>query len=105
MEFLHGELLNKSYALSLSDQYWLKEETSNIQWKDINFFSNDFEYKTLLHSRNNTTDGMLQKGWIIENGKRILVKGTYTFNREKPFNEKYRSPFINSTSQIDVLKD
>lgn len=48
---------------------------------------------------------MLQKGWIIENGKRILVKGTYTFNREKPFNEKYRSPFINSTSQIDVLKD
>ena len=27
---------------------------------------------------------MLQKGWIIENGKRILVKGTYTFNREKP---------------------
>ena len=48
---------------------------------------------------------MLQKGWIIENGKRILVKGTYTFNREKPINEKYRSPFINSTSQIDVLKD
>ncbi len=103
---LPEELLNKSYALSLSDQYWLKEETSNIQWKDINFFSNDFEYKAyleaaldssshsnistskaLLHSPNNTTDGMLQKGWIIENGKRILVKGTYTFNREEPFNE------------------
>lgn len=103
---LPEELLNKSYVLSLSDQYWLKEETSNIQWKDINFFSNDFEYKAyleaaldssshsnrstskaLLHSPNNTTDGMLQKGWIIENGKRILVKGTYTFNREEPFNE------------------
>ncbi len=103
---LPEELLNKSYALSLSDQYWLKESSSNIQWKDINFFSNDFEYKAyleaaldsssqsnlstnknLLHSPNNTTDGMLQKGWIIENGKRILVKGTYTFNREEPFNE------------------
>lgn len=30
---------------------------------------------------------MLQKGWIIEDNKRILVKGTYTPNREEPFNE------------------
>ncbi len=100
------ELLNKSYALSLSDQYWLKEENSNVKWQDINFFTNDFEYeayleasldsssslttskdKAILHSPNNTTDGMLQKGWIIENGKRILVKGTYTSSREEPFNE------------------
>lgn len=100
------ELLNKSYALSLSDQYWLKEENSNVKWQDINFFTNDFEYeayleasldsssklitskdKAILRSPNNTTDGMLQKGWIIENGKRILVKGTYTSSREEPFNE------------------
>ena len=87
------ELLNKYYALSLSDQYWLKEENSNVEWKDINFFTNDFEYEAyleasldssstlklnneaILRSPNNTTDGMLQKGWIIENGKRVLVKG------------------------------
>lgn len=100
------ELLNKSYALSLSDQYWLKEENSNVKWQDINFFTNDFEYeayleasldsssnlttspdKAILRSPNNTTDGMLQKGWIIENGKRILAKGTYTSSREEPFNE------------------
>lgn len=100
------ELLNKSYALSLSDQYWLKEENINVKWQDINFFTNDFEYeayleaslnsssnlttstdKAILRSPNNTTDGMLQKGWIIENGKRILVKGTYTSSREEPFNE------------------
>lgn len=100
------ELLNKSYALSLSDQYWLKEENSNVEWKDINFFTNDFEYeayleasldsspvvkdsidKAILRSPNNTTDGMLQKGWIIEDGKRVLVKGTYTQNKEEPFNE------------------
>ena len=100
------ELLNKYYALSLSDQYWLKEENSNVKWQDINFFTNDFEYeayleasldsssnlttstdKAILRSPNNTTDGMLQKGWIIENGKRILVKGTYTSSREEPFNE------------------
>lgn len=99
------ELLNKSFSLSLSDQYWLKDSESSIKWEDINFFTNDFLYeayleasldsssheistdKNVLRSPNNTTDGMLQKGWIIENGKRVLVKGTYTFNREEPFNE------------------
>ena len=30
---------------------------------------------------------MLQKGWIIEDGKRKLIKGTYSFSREEPFNE------------------
>lgn len=81
MEKLHInspiELLNKAYGLSLSDQYWFKEiPQTELHWKDINFFQNDFKYKgyltaslsssTLeenidLHSPNNTTDGMLQK--------------------------------------------
>ena len=95
------ELLNKAYGLSLSDQYWIKEEKSSIKWSDINFFENDFKYKGYLeaslstessekadlHSPNNTTDGMLQKGWIIENGKRVLVKGIYQPSREEPINE------------------
>ena len=95
------ELLNKAYSLSLSDQYWIKEESQNIEWKDINFFNNDFEYKGYLnvslsssnnqdinlHSPNNTTDGMLQKAWIIENGNRVLVKGTYFPSRQEPINE------------------
>ena len=97
------ELLNKFYALSLSDQYWIKEEgQTNLQWKDINFFTNAFEYKGYLdvslstatdsnidlRSPNNTTDGMLQKAWIIdENNNRILVKGTYSPTRQEPINE------------------
>lgn len=100
------ELLNKSYGLSLSDQYWLKGVNSAVKWEDINFFTNDFEYeayldasldsssksivsldKNIFKSPNNTTDGMLQKGWIIESGKRVLVKGTYTSNKEEPINE------------------
>jgi hypothetical protein len=36
------ELLIKSFGLSLSDQYWIKPEGKNIEWKDINFFENDF---------------------------------------------------------------
>ena len=100
------ELLNKSYGLSLSDQYWLKDVNSDVKWENINFFTNDFEYeayldasldssskskisldKNIFRSPNNTTNGMLQKGWIIENGKRVLVKGTYTSNKEEPINE------------------
>ena len=100
------ELLNKYYGLSLSDQYWLKGVNSAVKWENINFFTNDFEYeayldasldsssksivsldKNIFKSPNNTTDGMLQKGWIIESGKRVLVKGTYTSNKEEPINE------------------
>ena len=97
------ELLNKSYALSLSDQYWIKEENQkDLKWEDINFFTNDFQYKGYLnislsssnydekidlHSPNNTTDGMLQKAWIIENNKRILVKGTFYSPNQEPINE------------------
>jgi len=97
------ELLNKSYALSLSDQYWIKDEKqTNLKWQDINFFTNPFEFKGYLEvsfsssdlnekidlrSPNNTTDGMLQKAWVIENGKRVLIKGTYFPSRQEPINE------------------
>ena len=106
------ELLNKAYALSLSDQYWIKEQTSSVTWSDINFFEHDFEYKGFLQaslssssnsnlkpaelfSPNNTTDGMLQKGWILEDGKRILVKGIYQTSREEPINEWLASEICN----------
>lgn len=97
------ELLNKSYGLSLSDQYWIKEEMQkDLKWEDINFFTNDFKYKGYLnvslssssnneqidlYSPNNTTDGMLQKAWIIENKKRVLVKGTFYSPNQEPLNE------------------
>ncbi len=95
------ELLNKAFGLSLSDQYWIKQVDDNIEWKNINFFENDFKYKGFLaaslsissnerpdlHSPNNTTDGMLQKAWIIEDSNRVLIKGTYTASRQEPINE------------------
>ena len=121
------ELLNKAYALSLSDQYWIKEQDSVLEWKDINFFENEFKYKGYLEaslsssnskieqlelmSPNNTTDGMLQKGWIIEKGKRVLVKGTYQPSREEPINEWLASQicerlgFFHCNYTIDVLND
>lgn len=100
-----GDLLNKHFALSLSDQYWIVEECSCIQWEDINFFTHNFNSTGFLQASlddsshsysvqnnslktpNNTTDGMLPKGWIVENNKRFLIKGTYTRFEQEPFNE------------------
>lgn len=96
------ELLDKAYGLSLSDQYWINPLEQSLEWKDINFFTNNFEYKAFLTASilesstkekisfmtpNNSTDGMLQKAWIIEDGKRKLVKGTYHITNQEPLNE------------------
>ena len=99
-----SELLDKAFGLSLSDQYWLKPIDSDISYDKINFFENDFEYapfmdaslskntnriqnESSLYSPNNTTDGMLKKVWIIEDGIRYLLKGGYKSETLQPFNE------------------
>lgn len=35
-------LLVRCYGLSLSDQYWICPEDSDLTWGSINFFENDF---------------------------------------------------------------
>ena len=99
-----SELLDKAFGLSLSDQYWLKPYNLDINYNEINFFDNDFDYsefleaalsknskiitnKKSLKTPNNTTDGMLKKAWIIENGTRYLLKGGYKNELLQPFNE------------------
>ncbi len=99
-----SELLDKAFGLSLSDQYWIKPYESDIKYENVNFFDNNFEFaefmeaslsknsKTIvkeesLKTPNNTTDGMLRKAWIIENGTRYLLKGGYKNETLQPFNE------------------
>lgn len=92
-------LIFKAFALSLSDQYWLKPENQNIKWEDINFFDNDFSDDlgkfifgnaneiSSLKTPDNTSDGDLKKSWKIIDGKRVLIKaGRPPYNQE-PFNE------------------
>ena len=98
------ELFDRAFALSLSDQYWIKQVGSNIKYEDVNFFDHDFDSaefveasfsdnydsitrKETLMSPNNTTNGMLKKSWIIEDGKRYLLKGGYKNDYLQPFNE------------------
>ena len=120
------ELLMKSYALSLSDQYWIKPCESKLKYKDVNFFDNDFGYsdflditfsntninrKISLMTPNNTTDGRLKKTWIIENGKRILIKGGYKDNPIAPLNELLASMICDALGikhvsyELDVIND
>lgn len=121
------ELLDKAFGLSLSDQYWIKPYDSKIEYKDINFFEHDFNdaeftdatfsnstetsTKISLISPNNTTDGRLKKAWIIEEGKRYLLKGGYKNEVLQPFNEALASMissrlgFNHVTYILEVIKD
>ena len=90
----------KSLGLSLSDQYWIKPESSNLKWEDVNFYKNDFspDVGNLLFgdklnknidfvSPDNTSDGWILKKWIIKDNERFLLKGGSTPYEQEPFNE------------------
>lgn len=123
-----NELLNKSFGLSLSDQYYIKPYDLDIRYEDINFFDNDFDYSEFLEaslsknsnilvnasslkSPNNTTDGMLKKAWIIENNVRYLLKSGYKNELLQPFNEELASEickrlgFNHVEYTLDIYKD
>ena len=122
------ELIDKSFGLSLSDQYWIKPYESNIKYDDINFFDHDFDSADFLEATftnnnftvssdaslktpNNTTDGMLKKTWIIEDGKRYLLKGGFKSDILQPFNEVLASEickrlgFDHVEYTLDTYKD
>lgn len=94
-------LLVRCFGLSLSDQYWIRPEGSDLTWDAINFFDNAFsdDIGDVLFGANkkanalnfsspdNTSDGNLKKRWKIIDGKRCLVKGGSNPFRQQPFNE------------------
>ena len=123
-----SELLDKAFGLSLSDQYWIKPYNSDITYDDVNFFDNDFDYaefleaslslnskgitrESSLRTPNNTTDGMLKKAWVIEDGVRYLLKSGYKYEVMQPFNEVLafmiceRLGFEHVSYTLDVYKD
>lgn len=95
------ELLDQTYGLSLSDQYWVKQEDDPVTWKDVNFFDNPFDEslgKLILTSYSSSRDidfnapdvstgGDLPKRWTIDKstGRRLLIKSGRT--GQEPMNE------------------
>lgn len=95
------ELSLAYYGLSLSDQYWVKQKGDTAVWKDINFFQNEFSEDMglfmfgennnssfSLKTPNNTSEGWLKKAWMIEDGRRVLVKGSSEPYFQEAYNEK-----------------
>ena len=96
------QLLLRCYGLSLSDQYWMKPLHSELEWKNINFFENDFSDDVGnilfgqpatgavdLMSPCNTSDGWLKKKWKIIDSKRCLIKGGSNPYMQEPVNEVF----------------
>lgn len=101
-------LIEKCLGLSLSDQYWICPEGSDIKWDDVNFFENDFSddvgnilfgkgqssKQISLMSPDNTSDGWLRKKWKIIDGKRCLIKGGSGALQQEPYNEVIASEIM-----------
>ncbi len=106
-------LLLRCFGLSLSDQYWIKPDGSDLSWSKINFFENGFSEDVgdvLLgktekggafdfSSPDNTSDGCLKKRWKIVDGKRCLFKSGSNPFMQQPFNEAIASKI---STRLDI---
>ena len=95
------KLAARSLGLSLSDQYWLKPAGSDIEWQDVNFFTNDFssDLGDAFFSRGSSkpninpltpdasSNGWLKKKWTIIDGRRYLAKAGSVPLLQQPYNE------------------
>ncbi len=127
------ELINKHFALSLSDQYWVKPEGLAIKWEDINYFDNNYDAVGFTNATfgenaassikgltnissdkfktpNNTTDGQLKKVWLKIDNKNYLYKASGTLYNFEPINEVLASKICEILEvpyvsyKIDVVK-
>lgn len=96
-----GEYLLKNLGLSLTDYYWIRPLGESYKWEDINLFSNGFSNEVELeyvkvddsankysqYVPNSSLQGQLDKKWIINHGKRYLIKGNRDETSTESINE------------------
>lgn len=101
---LNGETnlvyMMENLGLSLTDCYWIKPVESDMGWKDVNLYEHnfaekDFHYQDLENispfKPSATTQGELQKRWVIIDGERYLIKGNYSDMCRQSLNEVFVS--------------
>lgn len=112
---------------SLSDQYWFRFRSKET-WERLNFFTNDYstivgdlffspwsmEEKDLTsHSPDLTTNGVLKKVWIKEDGVSYLYKAGSDIYHQEPLSEVLASitlkrldiiPFVNYELAVNGLE-
>ena len=84
------ELAFKGHGLSLMNHYWFKKEGEELKYDDINFFTNKWDdsfakavlngdYEALskcdLNVPDITTPGWSVKGWVYEDGPKLIKLG------------------------------
>ena len=77
-------------CLSINDCFWLKSESEELTWKDVNLFENSLQdgiFETALTGKSITvtnkelvtpdisTDGVAPKAWLRKNNEFYLLKG------------------------------
>lgn len=95
------EYLLKNLGLSLTDYYWIKPMGEYYRWEDVNLFTNGFaneveleqfrmddtSHKYSQYVPNSSLQGQLDKKWIINDGKRYLIKGNRDETSTESINE------------------
>jgi len=101
------ELALGSYALNLTDHYWVHKSDIDLKWKDVNFFDNGFieavsfdiegiyknEGKEII-APDLTVDGSLRKKWVLSGNERYLLKSSRYDEMQEPFNEVIASKIM-----------
>ena len=97
------DLLEREYALSVSDTYWLKEDKEEVSFEDIAFYHRCFDQSgfgmamfsqmntnpssSARHTPNNVTCGYHRKAWFHRNNELYLLKGGTPFYQQEPIQE------------------
>ena len=90
------EYMMQNLGLSLIDCYWFKPVDKEIFWRDVSLFTHNFAEKDFSYidkesitpfKPSATTQGELQKRWVIKNGERYLIKGNYGLMYRQSINE------------------
>ena len=97
--FDSSDYMLRNLGLSLTDYYWMKPIDSDLKWKDVNLYDNDFKENILSnkwddnsgrsfsYSPNSSLKGELEKTWAIRNGSRVLIKGNHGDSSAESINE------------------
>lgn len=113
---LNGETnlvyMMENLGLSLTDCYWIKPVDSAFEWKDVNLYEHnfaekDFHYQDLENvspfKPSATTQGELQKRWVIINDERYLIKGNYSDLCRQSINEVFAS-YVHQKQGVDYVE-
>lgn len=100
--------LLKNLGLSLNDHYWINPADKSFRWEEVSLFFNDFRdefggfrFSDSISAGNMKIDldhriafypsaslqGELQKKWVLQNGKRYLIKANYGNTCQQSINE------------------